>query len=75
MFLLCGFRGKGEVFYVFILVFVRVMGKVLKVAFILLFMLVIVGVLVHLGLLHAAAKSLEVEAYIPTVDLKTSILQ
>lgn len=75
MFLLCGFGGKGEVFYVFILVFVRVMGKVLKAAFILLFVLVIVGVLVHLGLLYAVAKSLEVEAYIPTVDLKTNILQ
>jgi len=75
LFLLCGFGGKGEVFYVFILVFVRVMGKVLKAAFILLFALVIVEVLVHLGLLYAVAKSLEVEAYIPTVDLKTSILQ
>jgi len=75
LFLLCGFGGKGEVFYVFILVFVRVMDEVLKVAFILLFVLVIVGVLAHLGLLYAVAKSLEVEAYIPTVDLKTSILQ
>ena len=51
------------------------MDEVLKVAFILLFVLVIVGVLAHLGLLYAVAKSLEVEAYIPTVDLKTSILQ